>query len=62
MFELFIITGSIYFVFKSWSVYQSAGQKAKAAYAKAKTKPQPHNNGLSPDELAKLRSLLGSLK
>ena len=60
MFELFIITGSIYFVFKSWSVYQSAGQKAKAAYAKAK--PQPQHEGLSPDELAKLRSLLGSLK
>ena len=56
MFELFVIAGTIYFVSKSWSVYQSAGSKAKQAYTKATSK----DTKLTNDELAKLKAILNT--
>jgi len=51
MIELVAATAIVYFVYSSWNVYTGAANKLKAATSKK-------SQGLSDQELAKLKQLL----
>ena len=55
MLELFLIVASVYFIYKSWSVYTTAYNKVKDSF---KTK-EPD---LSPEDVEVLKRLLAKHK
>ena len=56
MIELALITATIYFVHRSWTVYKSGYDKAKSVARKATEKK--NTEGLTEDEINKLKQIL----
>ena len=55
MIELALITATIYFVHRSWTVYKSGYDKAKSVAQKATAK---NSNSLTEGEVQKLKEIL----